>query len=219
MNSWIGWVECGPLSSTCVVDWGPVTTLLAVLVALGVGVAPVIRDRAQRTRLARMVARISVSELELLEQRLLVSAGVIKKSGNMLDHWKHKEVKRLLIQVSADGVTALIPHVHNISEDLERRLAKCISLLRAFERSTATIEKTRPSQLFVMGEDGAYYSGLAKELAELRRSLCTWTKSEFEDLAEAVKDGVIESMNRAAEERENFRMHNPPSRDHLIEPS
>jgi hypothetical protein len=218
MGNWIGWVECAPLSSTCVVDWGPVTTVLAVFVALGVGMAPVIRDRVQRTRHAKMAARIAVSELGLLEHRLLVSAGVIEKS-NMLNHWQHQELKRLLGQVSADGVTALIPHVHNISEDLEKRLAKCIGLLRAFERSTATVEKTRPSELFLMGDDGVYYSGMAKELTELRQALCTWSNSEFEDLTVSVRVGVTEAIDRAAEERNRFRLHNPPSLDHTIEPS
>jgi len=193
--------------------------VLAVLVALGVGVAPVIRDRAQRMRHAKMAARIAVSELGLLEHRLLVSAGVIKKSANLLDHWKHHEVKRLLGQVSADGVTALISHVHNISEDLEKRLAKCIGLLRAFERSTATVEKTRPSEMVLMGDDGVYFSGMAKELAELRQALCTWSNSDFEDLTASVEVGVTEAIDRAAEERNRFRLHNPPSRDHTIDPS
>nr|WP_312253634.1 hypothetical protein [Stenotrophomonas pavanii] len=219
MSVWDGLIRCSPLSSTCFVDWAAVTTGLAAVVALGVGVAPVIRDRCHRMRHAKMVAKISAGELALMEHRLLVAAKVIELSNDLVDHWQQQEVGKLIAQISADSVSPLIPHVHSITSELEKRLAKCVALLRAFERSLWKVEKTRPSEMVRMEGDRVYYVSCAKELNEFRKELCTWSKTDFEDLTNVVDVGVKDANLRASDESIRFRMHNPPSLDHTIEPS
>lgn len=219
MSVWDGLIRCSPLSSTCYLDWPAVTTGLAALVALGVGVAPVIRDSWHRKRLAKLVAKVTADELALMEHRLLVAAKVIESSDNVVDHWKHKEIQKLINHVSTDSVSALIPHVQSITSKLEKSLAKCIGLLRAFERSLSKVEKTRPSEMVRMEDDRVYYVSFAKKLNEFRQELCKWTKMDFEDLTKSIEVGVIDTNVRAFDEMTRFRSHNPPSLDHTVQPS
>ncbi|WP_329892300.1 hypothetical protein [Stenotrophomonas sp. SMYL11] len=219
MSKWDGVIICSPLSSTCVVDWAAVTTGLAVLVALGVGVTPVLRDRWHRQRQAKMVARIAVGEVALMEHRLRVAGGSIAMYGGNVNHWTHQEIGKLIAQVSADGVTTLIPHVHSLPRYLEQRLAKCIGLLKAFERSLTKGEKTRPYETVRMHVEHNYYIGLADSLKELRQDLCKWSKEDFEDLTSAIETGVTDANLRAVDEMARYQSANPPSWNQRADPT
>lgn len=218
MSYWDGVITCSPLSSTCVVDWGAVTTGLAVLVALGVGVTPVLRDRWHRQRQAKMVARIAVGEVALMEHRLGVAAGSIAMCGNFVNYWTHQEIGKLIAQVSADGVTTLIPHVHSLPKYLEQRLAKCIGLLKAFERSLTKDEKAVPYETVRMHEERKYYIGLASNLQELRQDLCKWSKEKFEDLTSAIEIGVADANVRAFDEMTRYQSTNGTGRTQRADP-
>ncbi len=192
-----GLAECYPLGATCVIDWSAVATAAAAIIALFVGVAPIVLQGQDRRRKGMAKARMAVATMEI--QALSLEA-VIQMCKGEMSGAEYNEVMNTSKCLDIDMARGLVDYIDVFKPATRSLIVDCATRTDTVLRAQRRELKVKPS---VTVHSNGYFGIYEMYLSLLLR--CQLALAEETGLTDAcgqyhsaVPDMLSEIRRRAA---------------------
>lgn len=181
-------VQAGKAASTGL-DWtaiSAVATGFAAVVALVVGVMPVLIDRGAKKRQAAALVRLLANDLTI--QAINVRAVMEVPFEGIADSWQYSQMTRALSVISSAQARELIPFTQYLPRSVEVEVTKVVATLSAAEMRRVHLFDFEPGQRYSVKGDLGWYRDVADTLLSTRSVLSKWLKVDLVDIDKPARD-------------------------------
>ncbi|HID7838904.1 hypothetical protein [Stenotrophomonas maltophilia] len=182
-------------------DWSAIATATAAVVALIVGIAPLVWAKCQRARIGRAKARIA--EVDLKVQALHLAAGLqLISEGSTRLHYFRVATRQFRV-LNADSCRDLVPYLDSLPNNLEAPLSDVISDIGIGIRLLEDLEPKDRSRVVNTTGPRALYTDILESMQVARTALSKVigngytlepVDSEAVRMAEALRKEAIDEL-------------------------
>lgn len=194
------------------VDWtaiSAIATFMAALIALVVGVLPILLSRHKRRKQARTVGKVAIDVLTLQALQLGAAMEVPVGGDKVADSWQYKQITKAVSVIDSKQLLDLVEYSEFFSAKVEAALAQCIAMLEVAKRRLIFLHEPQPGDKFMLGGDVKWYADVQKDVLALRGELTKWLGKEAEDINEDARKLAMNLRMIALQDYEDWNARNP----------
>lgn len=178
--------EAGKVAAD-VTNWNAISAVvtgIAALVALLVGVLPLILSSRRRKRQAIVLAQVLADNLSIQELHVRAAMQVPRSSNGHVSAWEYQQISKATEFLDPNPVMDLISFSPNLPGYVVSAVAQCAAMLDIARRRRVFLAETNPGETYSVAGDIGWYESVADDLLSLRRALHRWLGSEPEEFSE-----------------------------------
>ncbi|HEL3791744.1 TPA: hypothetical protein UMT86_001378 [Stenotrophomonas maltophilia] len=178
-----------------------VATAAAVIVALIVGVGPLVMEHFRRRKQTLVLAQILVDKLSFQEVYLRTAVRIPKDETGELSPWEFKEICELLEALDPQPVADFVAFTPNLPREVTGAVAQCVASLFYAQMRRPRLVQMDVHSVYSFVDEARVFGQIADEILELRRALHAWIGSDPQDFSAEIESYVHEGRSRALREK------------------
>lgn len=182
-------VEVGKVASDAT-NWNAISAVVtgvAALVALLVGVLPLMLTSRRRKRQAAVLAQVLADNLSIQELHIRAAMQVPRSSNGHVSAWEYQQISKATEFLDPKPVMDLISFSPNLPRYVVDAVAQCAAMLDVARQRRVFLAEANPGETYSVAGDIGWYESVASDLLTLRRALHRWLGNEPQEFAEDAK--------------------------------
>ncbi|MFL9582230.1 hypothetical protein [Stenotrophomonas sp. AB1(2024)] len=197
--------------ATAGLDWTAASTVVAAIaavIALFVGVWPIVTARRTGEGQARFWAKVAVDDLAVQELNLLAATKLVTQPEGYADSWQYDQVAKCTATVSSAILVTLAQYREHLPKPAEGALVVAISILAVAQHRRTFLAQLAPSEVVNLTGDMVWYDEVREAIHPARVELAKWVKVELQQLDEGAAQLAKNLRHAALVERQLWQQAN-----------